>query len=96
MWWMWGPGGIWALFGVLIPLALVVGTVIVAVSLLRRDGHRVGSAPLPPALQVLEERYARGDITREEFLERRAVLLGHHPAGASTLPQPPAAPGSPA
>jgi uncharacterized membrane protein len=23
---------------------------------------------------VLEERYARGEITREEFLERRAVL----------------------
>ena len=96
MWRMWGPGGIWALFGVLIPLALVVGIVIVAVSLLRSDRHHVGSAPPSPALQVLEERYARGEITREEFLERRAVLLGHHPAAASTPPQPPAAPGPPA
>ena len=96
MWWMWGPGGIWALFGVLIPLALVVGIVIVAVSLLRSDRHHVGSAPPSPALQVLEERYARGEITREEFLERHAVLLGHHPAAAPTQPPPPAAPGPPA
>ncbi len=28
-----------------------------------------------PGLEVLEERYARGEITREEFLERRTVLL---------------------
>jgi hypothetical protein len=25
-------------------------------------------------VRLLEERYARGEITREEFLERRAVL----------------------
>jgi putative membrane protein len=29
-----------------------------------------------PAVRLLEERYARGEITREEFLERRAVLDG--------------------
>jgi uncharacterized membrane protein len=28
------------------------------------------------AVRVLEERYARGEITREDFLERRAVLGG--------------------
>lgn len=28
------------------------------------------------AVRVLEERYARGEITRDEFLERRAVLGG--------------------
>jgi uncharacterized membrane protein len=27
-----------------------------------------------PAVGLLEERYARGEITREDFLERRAVL----------------------
>jgi putative membrane protein len=31
------------------------------------------------AVRLLEERYARGEITREEFLERRAVLDGTSP-----------------
>ena len=31
------------------------------------------------AVQVLEERYARGEITREEYFERRAVLSGQPP-----------------
>jgi putative membrane protein len=32
------------------------------------------------AVRLLEERYARGEITREDFLERRAVLGGLPPA----------------
>jgi uncharacterized membrane protein len=34
------------------------------------------------AVRVLEERYARGEITREDFLERRAVLGGSSPGAA--------------
>ena len=34
------------------------------------------------ALRVLEERYARGEITREDFLDRRAVLGGSTPGAA--------------
>jgi putative membrane protein len=33
------------------------------------------------AVRLLEERYARGEITREDFLERRAVLGGSNPDG---------------
>jgi len=29
-----------------------------------------------PAVRLLEERYARGEIGREDFIERRAVLGG--------------------
>jgi uncharacterized membrane protein len=34
------------------------------------------------AVRLLEERYARGEMTREDFLERRAVLGGSN-LGAS-------------
>ena len=35
------------------------------------------------AVRVLEERYARGEITREDFLERRAVIGGSSPGAAT-------------
>ena len=44
--------------------------------LLFRGMRTAARAPGGQAVRVLEERYARGEITREEFLERRAVLGG--------------------
>lgn len=35
------------------------------------------------AVGVIEERYARGEITREDFLERRAVLGGSNLGAAA-------------
>jgi uncharacterized membrane protein len=35
------------------------------------------------AVRVLEERYARGEITRGDFVERRAVLGGSTPGAAA-------------
>jgi putative membrane protein len=46
--------------------------IMVIARLLRRNG---GPSP-STGIQILEERYARGEISREEFLERRSVLLG--------------------
>lgn len=55
-----------------------VVVVIVVVKLIQNlnDGARSSGS----ALGLLEERYARGEISREEFIERRAVLRGEaHP-----------------
>jgi putative membrane protein len=67
----WGFMGLafWILFVALIVL-LVRGT--------RTPARNSGA----PAVRVLEERYARGEITREDFLERRAVLGGSSPGAA--------------
>ena len=88
-----GPGWwpLWVLVGGLFQVGLVVGVVILVTTLLRRD-RRPPTPPRPASLHILEERYARGEITREEFLERRAVLLGHQPAESAPGQAPPAPP----
>jgi putative membrane protein len=83
MFWWWGPGG-GAWWWGLVNLTFLVAIVVVAVVLLRHElpdlQRRFGE---PPALRLLEERYAKGEISREDFLERRRVLL------EKPTPQPP-------
>jgi putative membrane protein len=63
--------------------------IVLIISLVRgRGGVRAGRPST--ALHVLEERYARGEIDREEFMERRRTLTGDRPDGGDrtdpTLP----------
>ncbi len=64
-------GGLLAL---LLMAAFWVGMIYVVVKLIKRPPGAVASGNA--GLRVLEERYARGEIARDEFLERRAVLTG--------------------
>jgi putative membrane protein len=66
-------------FGPLMMIAVLVTVVVVAVLLVRWLGGSGQSTPLhyPPgrtALDILKERFARGEIDKEEFEERRRVL----------------------
>jgi putative membrane protein len=77
-----GSGGglaiVWGLTGALLwilPIALIV----LAVWRVRTST----GASRGPAVRLLEERYARGEITREEFLELRAVLGRGSPSAPS-------------
>lgn len=60
----------WWIFGILQAffwIAVVLGVI----ALLRGRSRRPGASA---ALRILEERYARGEIARDEYLERRTVL----------------------
>jgi putative membrane protein len=66
-----GMGG-WGLLWWLVMLALVVGIVVAAVVLLRREAD----TDTDGAVAVLRERYAAGDIDEEEFERRQRRLSG--------------------
>lgn len=72
-----GPG--WGLIGFLVMVAFWVLVVMIIVGLVRGGGTRRGLAS--SSVRILEERYARGEIDREEFMERRRYLLGEPPTG---------------
>jgi putative membrane protein len=79
----WGGRG-WGPVGGFVSLAFVVLLVLLVASLIRnRPG--AGPATSSSAIRILEERYARGEISRDEFLERRAALTG----SSNALPPPP-------
>ena len=70
-WWNWGSGWAPGIVGGVFWLVIVIGAVI----LLRREVSHAGHwSRTSPALRLLEERYARGEISRDEFLERRTIL----------------------
>jgi len=64
-----------------------IALIVVGVLLLRRELPNMRVDRRSPALDLLEQRYARGEISRAEFFERRTVLLqedaAEGPAAAS-------------
>lgn len=74
------------LFWLLIVIALVVGTWLVVRAVLSHPstpriqyGPPPSSSPQNAALNELDLRYARGEIGRDEYLQRRADLSGQAP-----------------
>jgi putative membrane protein len=53
-------------------------------------GHPHHRPPMPPAVQILDERLARGEIEVEDYMTRKAALLGSAgPVANEWTPQPP-------
>jgi uncharacterized membrane protein len=74
------PGGglaiVWGLTGVAFWIVLI-GLLVLLVRGMRTTTRAIEG----PAVRLLQERYARGEITREEFLEHR-IVLGASSSGA--------------
>ncbi len=94
-----GPFWIGWVIWLIVLVAIIVTVVLLARSSRRRavyqrpwsggpwQGHWHGGWQ-SPGLHELDIRYARGEITRDEYLQRRADMLSHPLA-----PPPPTAPG---
>jgi putative membrane protein len=75
MWGSWGIGMMLMMF--LFWAALIVALVFFIRWLVAADnrGHRAGAGPsAESALDILHKRYARGEISKEEFQDMRQVL----------------------
>jgi len=80
----WGMMGSWGGYGfglihmvvwVVILIAIIVGVVWLVRSMAAQGGHQLPSRR-SPGLDVLEERYARGEINREEYLQKKRDITG--------------------
>ena len=77
----WGWGGMW--FSWLMMFGFTVAVIVLVVWLIRLSApanHREsGSASreqqVQSALDILQARYARGEISKEEYLDTRATLI---------------------
>ncbi len=65
-----GPGNWWPIFPIL--WLLVIGAIVTTVVLTRRRNHAFAGPRAGEAR--LAERFAAGEITEQEYRERRAVL----------------------
>jgi putative membrane protein len=82
--WIWGygPGGWGGMMvgGGLTMLIFWGGIILLVVLLVRWFGggaaHQPANPPRQTALEILQERYARGEIDRTEYEERRKTLAG--------------------
>jgi putative membrane protein len=88
----WGGWGWFGPFHFIIPLlffALIITVVVLAVRYaMGWGGHPMGPGMMgpgmmghgmerrPPGLDILEERYARGEINRDEYLEKKRDITG--------------------
>ena len=76
MWWpnmmggFFGGGGfIWMIFFFIFVLVIIVGIILLIIWLVKRVSYSGGTIKTDKnsAMEILKERYARGEITRKEF-----------------------------
>lgn len=70
----WGWGGMW--FGPAFMIILVVAAILLIAAVVRALGSASGSGDTarPTPRQILDERFAKGEIDQEEYESRRKLL----------------------
>jgi putative membrane protein len=73
---VWGGGmGIWMLLGTAFWILLIVGIVLLVVWAIQKSKGAGTGRTEDSALEILKKRYARGEISKEEFEEKKRDLL---------------------
>jgi putative membrane protein len=69
---MWGWNGGWGVFWMILSWVVIVAVVVLVV----RAMGCSWSSSVPPrnAREILDERFARGELSEEEYRERRRIL----------------------
>ncbi|MGM0366390.1 MAG: SHOCT domain-containing protein [Actinomycetota bacterium] len=65
-----GGGLIWMIFFFIFIIAIIIAIILLIVWLVKKASYNSGGSPRPQtknALELLKERYARGEITKDEF-----------------------------
>ena len=83
--WGWGDGYGWSFWWMCPMMMLIMLGVMAVVMLARRHGRHGGWGPpwhgsAHSSLQILSERFARGEIQKDEYEERKAAILSGRPA----------------
>jgi putative membrane protein len=72
MWWMGGAWGVGMMFMMLLFWILVIAALVLGIRWLMGQGKEARS---DSALEILRQRYARGEINKEEFEAKKRDLL---------------------
>jgi len=72
--WMWGGTGIGMVVGMLFWVLLIVGAVLLVIWAVQRFTAGGGAKVEESALDILNKRYARGEIDRDEYDEKKKAI----------------------
>jgi len=73
-WPMMGFGGIGMIFGFIFFVLIVIGVILLIVWLVRRTGYSITDKTSIRSLEILKERYVKGELTKEQYENMKKEL----------------------
>ena len=74
-WPMMGFGGFGMIFGFIFFVAIVIGVILLIVWLVKISGYSVTDKTSTHSLEILKERYAKGELTKEQYENMKKELI---------------------